>query len=96
MFSLSFGAYLALAEPLIDFRTFLGFDIIISLLSIFHVCSLADFTKAKKISYTVAVCLVYGLVVEAVIYGNFVEKQKYYEEFRFSILAEDLSRIVDF
>ena len=43
-----------------------------------------------------AVCFVYGLIVEAVVYGNFIQKQKEYENFRFAILANDLSKIVDF
>lgn len=96
MFSLTMGAYLVLSEALITNRTFLGFDIFIALLAIYAVSGLRNQITTKKITSVLAVCFVYGLIVEAVVYGNFIQKQKDYEDFRFAILANDLSKIVDF
>lgn len=96
MFSLTLGAYLVLSEALITNRTFLGFDIFIAILAIYAVSGLKNPLSLRRFTSVMAVCFVYGLIVEAVVYGNFIQKQKEYENFRFSILANDLSKIVNF
>lgn len=96
MFSLTMGAYLVLSEALITNRTFLGFDIFIAILAIYSVSGLKNPLNVRRFIAVMAVCFVYGLIVEAVVYGNFIQKQKEYENFRFAILANDLSKIVDF
>lgn len=98
MYSLTLGAYLVLEEALVTNRTFLGFDMLCGLLAVFaaHALIQEKNIKIQRFAGMLAAFYVYGLVVQAVVYGNFVQKQKEYENFRFSILAQDLSKIVDF
>lgn len=95
MFALSFGAYLVLEQALIGSRTFMGFDLLISLIAIYDIYNLKNNSTTKKIAGTVIVCLFYGLVIGTTVYGNFIQKQKDYENFRFTILLQDLSKIVN-
>jgi hypothetical protein len=94
MFSLSFGAYLVLEQALISARTFMGFDIFIALIVLTDVAGAADTKSFKKLSGAVVVLLVYGLCINATVNGNLYSKQKEYDNFRFTILLQDLSHII--
>lgn len=95
MFLLSFGAYLIIGNTVIADRAFMGFDVLVSVIALFDVIS---FTSGKKklVTCIAVYALLYGFVVQAIITGNLYAKQLKYEEFRYSILLNDLSEIVDF
>lgn len=94
MFFLSFGAYLIIGNTVIADRAFMGFDVLVSVIALFDVISLTS-SKFKFLSCTAVYCLLYGFIVQAVVTGNLYAKQLKYEEFRYSILLNDLSEIVD-
>ena len=98
MYCLTLGAYLVLEEALVTNRTFLGFDMLCGIIAVYSVYALTkeNSIKIRRFAGAMTALYVYGLIVQAVVYGNFVQKQKEYENFRFSILAQDLSKIVDF
>jgi hypothetical protein len=92
---LSFGAYLVLEQALISSRTFMGFDLLIALIALFD-CYGADCSVSfKKFNGAVTICLLYGFCIFATVTGSMYAKQKDYENFRFSILLQDLSHIVN-
>ena len=95
MFFLSFGAYLVIGNTVITDRAFMGFDILISVIALFDVISLAS-GKRKILTRIAVYALFYGFVIQAIVTGNLYAKQMKYEEFRYAILLNDLSEIVDF
>ncbi len=102
MVLLSFGCYLVLANPIIQYRAFMGFDIFISVVSIFNLLALGDLGSdsaggckiLRKINIGIVLCLTYGFIVSSNVFGNFYDKQQDYEHFRMTILLEDLSRFI--
>lgn len=94
MIMLSFGCYLVLSNPIIQYRAFMGFDVFISLISIFNIVALKNFKLLRRINSGVVLCLLYGFIVSSNVYGNFYDKQQDYEHFRMTILLEDLSRFI--
>lgn len=95
MFLLSFGAYIVLEQALISARAMMGFDVLIALIALYDVYGFLKCNTMKKISTITVICLFYGMGICTTVYGNFISKQKDYEKFRFTILLQDLSHIVD-
>ncbi len=94
MILLSFGCYLVLANPIIQYRAFMGIDVFVSVISLFNIHALKESTLLKKINIAVVVALTYGFIVSSNVFGNFYDKQQDYEHFRMTILLEDLSRLL--
>ena len=95
MILLSFGAYLIIENTLIYHRAFMGFDILISVLALFVLLFTKEKSKLRLSSAIITICLCYGFMVQATVAGNLYSKQKKYEEFRYSILLQDLSQIIN-
>lgn len=95
MLLLSFGAYLIIGNTLINHRAFMGFDILISVLALFALLFTKEKSKLRLAAAITTVCLCYGFMVQATVAGNLYSKQKKYEEFRYSILLQDLSQIIN-
>ena len=95
MILLSFGAYLIIGNTLINHRAFMGFDILISVIAVFALLYTPQKSKLNLVASICTICLCYGFIVQATVAGNLYSKQKKYEEFRYSILLQDLSEIID-
>jgi hypothetical protein len=86
-FSMSYGAYMALARPIYAPRGIFGVGVFIAIAA---VCV----TRAKhKTNIAAALALNWCFFVFAFTYGNALYAQKQYIDFRTEILVNDLSRI---
>lgn len=88
----SYGAYLALENPIFQPRAMLGFGVFIALTGIIAV------SGRHKITYlfrAAALCLAWCFFVFALTYGNALAEQKRYVDFRAQIALADLSRTVN-
>jgi hypothetical protein len=93
-FVFSYGAYLALQEPLWSPRAFTGLGFFIAAILFFNVYFSRDFGKIMYISVTVSVIFVYNLLVFDLCYGNALAEQKEYQNFRTTLLIEDINRFL--
>jgi hypothetical protein len=94
-FILSYGAYLALQEPLWSPRAFTGFGFFITTIVFLNV----SFSfKHKKMKYAVtmlSLILIYNFLLFDISYGNALAEQTEYQNFRTTLLIEDINRQLD-
>ncbi|MCR5290529.1 MAG: glucosyltransferase domain-containing protein [Treponema sp.] len=97
MFALSYGAYLILEDAAMVGRAFIGFAVFVSLIATADIVFVQEARPAvlTKVTYGIVLCLFYGMGICTTVTGNLYAKQKDYQTFRFTILAQDLSHIVD-
>ncbi len=88
---LSFGLYIALTMPSFACRAMYGFGVCIAIIAI--VC--VDFEKAA-IAKLSALYLSWCLVVFSVMYGNALEEQVRYQDFRLEMVLQELNDIPEF
>jgi len=94
MLILSYGAYLALQNPLWLPRAFVGFGVFTAAVLTYTVTTPA--AKALKLCSIAAALLVsYNFLVIDLAYGNALAEQKQYQNFRTALLVADLSRSLD-
>ena len=88
---LSFGPYLVFEHPVFAPRAFMGFNVFMS----FIVLGLSDFaTEYKSLEFTnkiINYIFVYSCIVFLFAYGNTLKKQNEYENFRISMILNDIS-----
>lgn len=92
MFGLSFGAYLILKNSIISARAFMGFGFAISLIALYNCISIKS--KKQKINTVITCCLLYGFVIAGIVFGNAYRKHEKYENFRVTLLFEDLNDLI--
>ena len=95
MLVLSQGAYLILTHPFFAARTFIGFDVLLAIIAVADIAFVGNTKKLVRLHTAIILCLVYGMGINVTVYGNVIQKQKEYEQFRFAILLQDLSHIID-
>jgi hypothetical protein len=94
-FILSYGAYLALQEPLWSPRAFTGLGFFAASILFFNVFFPLESKKLLIFSTVVSAILVYNLLVFDLSYGNALAEQKEYQNFRTSLLIEDINRFLN-
>lgn len=95
MFFLSFGAYVVIGNTVIADRAFMGFDVLVSVVCIFDILYIQQLAKpVRVVAAASAVCLCWGFIIQATVNGNYYAKQQKYEEFRLTLLLQDLSEII--
>jgi len=87
LFSLSYGVYIVLENPLFKPRSMYGFGILLAIISIYVV---NEFNKPAKIF---VLALSWSFLVFAFSYGNALADQKRYVNFRVTVLLQDLSAL---
>lgn len=99
MFFLSFGAYLVIGNVIIKPRAFMGFDALIALIGLFVSNSVVNLKTERKLSkiFSTACILAWawGLCINSTVTGNVYMKQQKYQDFRFTLLLSDLSKLID-
>ncbi len=94
MLLLSFGAYLAIGNVSFVHRAFMGFDALLAIAAVYNITALS---AAPRLTYTAGLTLAglfYGLFIHVAVTGNLFLKQAKYEDFRYTLLTGDLSRII--
>jgi hypothetical protein len=94
-FILSYGAYLVLREPLWSPRAFTGLGFFITSILFFNALFSLKSKKLLIFSTAVSGILVYNLLVFDLGYGNALAEQKDYQNFRTTLLIEDINRSLD-
>lgn len=92
MTCLSFGAYLALENPLWNPRAFAGTGILFASFCMFSVCGNAK-SKLRKCSGTAVTIFCYTMLVFALCYGNTIAEQKKFNFLRTTLLVSDLAEV---
>lgn len=92
MFGLSFGAYLILKNSIISTRAFMGFGFAISLIAVYNCISIKS--KKQKINSVITCCLLYGFIIAGIVFGNAYRKHEKYENFRVTLLFNDLNDLL--
>lgn len=92
MTCLSFGAYLALENPLWNPRAFAGTGILFAAFCMFCVCGNVK-SKLRKCSGAAVTVLCYTMLVFALCYGNTIAEQKRFNFLRTTLLASDLAEV---
>jgi hypothetical protein len=93
-FILSYGAYLVLQEPLWSPRAFTGLGFFIASVLTFNVIFSINYKKVKYLAVLVSGLLAYNLLVFDLSYGNALAEQKEYQNFRTTLLIEDINRFL--
>jgi hypothetical protein len=93
-FILSYGAYLALQKPLWSPRAFTGFGMFIASVLFFNVFLIRKYRISKYISTGLAVLFCYNMLLFDLGYGNALAEQKEYQNFRTTMLIEDINRFL--
>lgn len=95
---LSFGAYLVFAKTLIAPRAFMGFNVLIALIS-YSLFDIQQNKNNKRFVYFLrilpVIALVYGCIVFLYAYGNCLSEQKVYQTFRTELLLADIQKFAD-
>jgi hypothetical protein len=91
-FILSYGAYLVLQEPLWSPRAFTGLGFFIASILFFNTLFPREARKLPAFSAVISGVLVYSLLVFDLGYGNALAEQKEYQNFRTTLLIEDINR----
>jgi hypothetical protein len=91
-FFLSYGAYLVLQEPLWSPRAFTGLGFFVASILTFNVIFSGNFKKTKYFTVLVSGLLAYNFLVFDLAYGNALAEQKEYQNFRTTLLIEDINR----
>lgn len=95
MFFLSFGAYVVIGNTVIADRAFMGFDVLVSVICIFDILYIQQIAKpVRMVAAASVICLCWGFIIQATVNGNYYAKQQKYEEFRLTLLLQDLSEII--
>jgi len=95
MFILSYGAYLALKNPLWLPRAFIGFGIFIAAILTYTVTMPTTNKTLKLCSIAAALLVSHNFLVIALSYGNALAEQKQYQNFRTALLITDINRSLD-
>lgn len=82
---LSVGPYIIFERPLLTYRVFMGFNLILALI----VFTLIN----EKIVNILSVLIFYSCVVFQFVYGNCLSEQKEYQNFRSAIIAKDIGEL---
>lgn len=90
---LSFGPYLVFERTLFASRALMGFNVFIA----FIILADLEFSKHIKLKGApLLLCLtVYSCIIFMFIYGNCLKNQKDYEDFRLTLILNDLSEFTD-
>jgi hypothetical protein len=91
-FILSYGAYLVLREPLWSPRAFTGLGFFMASVLTFNITFSGNFKKLKCLAVLVSGLLAYNLLVFDLSYGNALAEQTEYQNFRTTLLIEDINR----
>ena len=96
MFLLSFGAYLAIDNTILNDRAFMGFDVLLAIVALSDLVLYEQSSKkaTKILTAGIVCCLFYGCAIYAVVRGNLYQKQNDYQKFRYTIMLADLSHFV--
>ena len=92
MIVLSFGAYLALKEPLWNPRAFAGVGVVLAAICMLCVCG-RNKSVLHCLSGVIVTILCYTMLVFAICYGNTLAQQKEYNFLRTNLLVADLADI---
>lgn len=90
---LSFGPYLIFSKPVFAVRAFMGFNVFIALILL----AIIDINSQKKIKlpYLITGLSAYSFMVFMFTYGNCLNNQKEYQNFRLTMILNDLSEIIE-
>lgn len=101
MYILSFGAYLAIGNTLLNDRAFMGFDAFIAVIALTDLALYDSRDKSRgqsatKILTLISICaLFHGFTVFAIVRGNLYAKQNDYQKFRYTILLGDMGHLIN-
>lgn len=96
MLFLSYGAYLAIGNPVFAARAFMGFDTLVAVSAVFVSAKAFSDRQVRKILASSCICaLAWGFCVNATVAGNAFYKQQKYADFRLTILLGDLGAFVN-
>jgi hypothetical protein len=95
MLVLSYGAYLALQNPLWLPRAFIGFGVFTAAILTCTVTMPAANKALKFCSIAAALLVSYNFLVIDLAYGNALAEQKQYQNFRTALLIADINRNLD-
>src|SRR5574344_622083 len=88
----SFGAFLAIQRPLWEPRAFCGIGVLLAIISIMTVSNCNKFSKKKSVlPLTVIIIYSYSFVAYTFMFGNCVNAQRKYTEFRAQTLLADVN-----
>ena len=88
---LSFGPYLIFERPVFASRAFMGFNVFISLVLLGNIELSSNHKNIKSISIFLTCATIYACTVFMFTYGNCLQNQKEYEDFRTKLILQDLS-----
>lgn len=95
MTALSFGAYLIIGNTVIHDRAFMGFDVLIAVIVLSNLNIESKGKKYKVFAGIVSTALFWGFFINSTVTGNLLIKQQEYTNFRYTILLDDLSEIIN-
>jgi hypothetical protein len=95
IFIFSYGAYIVLEKPLWLPRAFIGFGFLLAAFLTYCVTMVKNIKSLKVITVIFAFLISYNFLIIGFTYGNALERQKDYQNFRTTLLITDINRSLD-